>query len=44
MTLPLASELSGPISSKAMIFLKWYGRRLTLATDNPRETVYLTQW
>ena len=38
---PLALESLGPIGSKATIFLKEFGRCLTLATDNPMETSYL---
>ena len=33
----------GPIDSKATIFLKELGRRLTLATDNTLETARLFQ-
>ena len=40
---PLAFESMGPIGSKAIIFLKELGRRLTLATDNPLETAHLFQ-
>ena len=40
---PLAFESLGPIGSKATIFLKELGRRLTLATDNPLETAHLFQ-
>ena len=40
---PLAFESMGPIGSKATIFLKELGRRLTLATDNPLETAHLFQ-
>ena len=39
----LAFESMGPIGSKATIFLKELGRRLTLATDNPLETAHLFQ-
>ena len=40
---PLAFESMGPIGSKATIFLKELGRRLTLAMDNPLETAHLFQ-
>ena len=40
---PLAFESLDPIGSKATIFLKELGRRLTLATDNPLETEHLFQ-
>ena len=40
---PLAFESMGPIGSKATIFLKELGRRLTLATDNTLETAHLFQ-
>ena len=41
--LPLAFETLDPICSKALAFLKELGRRLTLATDDKRETVFLFQ-
>ena len=37
----LAFDSLGPISSKATIFFKELGRRLTLVKDNPLETAYL---
>ena len=40
---PLAFETLGPICSKALVFLRELGRRLTLATDDNRETVFLFQ-
>ena len=40
---PLAFETLGPICSKALVFLKELGHRLTLATDDKRETVFLFQ-
>ena len=41
--LPLAFKTLGPLCSKALAFLKEIGRRLTLATDDKRETVFLFQ-
>ena len=41
--IPLAFETLGPICSKALVFLEKLGRRLTLATDYNRETVFLFQ-
>jgi hypothetical protein len=40
---PLAFETLGPICSKALVFLRELGRRLTLATDDKRETMFLFQ-
>ena len=41
--LPLAFETIGSICSKTLAFLNELGRRLTLATDGKRETVFLFQ-
>ena len=41
--LPPAFETLGPICLKALAFLKELGRRLTLATDDMRETAFLFQ-
>ena len=41
--LPLAFETLNPICSKALAFLKELGRRLTLATEDKHETVFLFQ-
>ena len=41
--IPIAIETMGPIGSKALSFLQELGRRLTVATGNPRETVFLYQ-
>ena len=38
---PLAFESMGPIGSKAIIFLKELGRRLTLATDKYLKLIIL---
>jgi hypothetical protein len=40
---PLAFETMGPMCSKALVFLGELGRRLTIATDDPRETMFLFQ-
>ena len=41
--LPLAFEIIGSICSKALAFLKEFGRRLTFATDENRKTAFLYQ-
>ena len=40
---PLAFQTMGPMCSKALVFLGELGRRLTIATDDPRETMFLFQ-
>ena len=39
----LAFETLGPICSKTLVFLRELGHKLTLATDDKRETVFLFQ-
>ena len=39
----IALETSGPLSNKTYIFLCELGRRLTIATEDPRETSFLFQ-
>ena len=41
--IPLAFETCGPICSSASAFLRELGRRLTLSTDDTRETMFLFQ-
>ena len=41
--LPLDYEILGPICSKAFALLKEFGPRLTLSTDDKRETMFLFQ-
>jgi len=40
---PIAVETMGPICSEAVAFITELGRRLTLRTENPRETQFLFQ-
>ena len=40
---PIAVETLGPICSKALMFLRELGRRLTLATGDSRESMFLFQ-
>jgi hypothetical protein len=40
---PIALETLGAIGTKATSFLRELGRRLSLATDDPRETAFLFQ-
>ena len=40
---PIAMESLGSIGTKALTFLRELGRRLTRATDDPRETMFLFQ-
>lgn len=41
--IPIALETLGAIGTKATSFLRELGRRLSLATDDPRETAFLFQ-
>ena len=41
--IPIAIETMGPIDSKASSFLQELGRRLSVTTDNPRESAFLFQ-
>jgi hypothetical protein len=41
--IPIALETLGPICSKATVFLRELGRRLSVATGDPRETTLLFQ-
>ena len=40
---PVAFETIGPVCSSGLEFLREIGRRLTLATSDPRETTFLMQ-
>ena len=39
----IALETLGPLSNKTSTFLRELGRRLTIATEDPRETSFLLQ-
>ena len=41
--IPIAIETLGPLCSKALVFLRELGKRLTRVTDDPRESQFLFQ-
>jgi hypothetical protein len=41
--IPIAIETLGPLCSKALVFLRELGKRLTRVTNDPRESQFLFQ-